>query len=107
MPLTLAEITAELFRNKEGFLFRFRQPAQTGYVDLELLQVTEGQSALSPTGRAIPFSLLFRPVDNVLLEPGLPWFVHPEVEPCEISVQRVMPPGGFPPAAVYYEAVFN
>jgi hypothetical protein len=107
MVLNLAELTVELFRNTEGRRYRFQQPSCADHVDLELLRVFErGQEGWSG-GRAIPFSLLFRPVDNAVLQPGLPWLVHPDVELCEISLQRIMPPPGFPAGAVYYEAVFS
>jgi hypothetical protein len=107
MGLTLGEITVEFFRNTEGRNYRFEQPGGGGHVDLELLEVGERKTSAWPGGRAIPFALLFRAVDNAVLQPGLPRLMHPEVEACEMSLQRIMPPPGFAANAVYYEAVFS
>jgi hypothetical protein len=91
----------------EGRTYRFEQPEGVGHVDLELLEVAEQKGAAWPGGREIAFSLLFRSVDNAVLGPGLPKLLHPDVEQCEMSLQRIMPPPGFPANAVYYEAAFN
>jgi hypothetical protein len=107
MALTLREITVDFFRNTEGRNYRFEQPAEGGYVDLELLEVGERRASAWPGGREIPFALLFRAVDNAVLRPGLPRLVHPDVGNCEMSLQRIMPPPGYSANAVYYEAVFN
>jgi hypothetical protein len=107
MALTLREITVDFFRNTEGRNYRFEQPDGEGHVDLELLEVGERKAAAWPGGREIPFALLFRAVDNAVLRPGLPRLVHPDVEECEMSLQRIMPPQGLPANAVYYEAVFT
>jgi hypothetical protein len=107
MALTLREITVDFFRNTEGQTYRFEQPEEGGYVQLELLAVGERGRATWPGGREIPFDLLFRAVDNAVLRPGLPRLVHQGVEDCEMSLQRIMPPPGYPANAVYYEAVFN
>jgi hypothetical protein len=107
MALTLGNITVDFFRNTEGQIYRFEQPGGMGHVELELLEVGERTASAWPGGRAIPFTLIFRSVNNVLLRPGLPHLLHPEVEPCEMSLQRIMPPPGFAANAVYYEAVFS
>lgn len=107
MTLTLSEITVEFYRNQEGGVFRFEQPGGGGHVDLELLRVEELKGSAWPGGRAIPFSLLFQSVAGIVLRPGLVRPLHAEMEPCEMSLQRIMPPPGFAANAVYYEAVFN
>jgi hypothetical protein len=108
MALTLRELTVEFFRNTEGRTYRFEQPGgDAGPIDLELLQVSEQKAPAWPGGREIPFSLLFRAVDNTVLRPGLPRLVHPELKDCDLSLQRITPPAGFAPNAVYYEAIFS
>ena len=103
----MAEITVDLFRNTEGTSYRFEQPGGEGHVDMELLEVGERIWAAWPGGRAVPFSLIFRAVNNEVLRPGLPTLIHPAVERCEWSLERIMPPPGFAGNAVYYEAVFT
>jgi hypothetical protein len=107
MALTLGNITVDFFRNTEGRIYRFEQPGGKGHVELELLEVGERRASAWPGGRDVPFSLIFRAVNDVLLQPGLPHLLHPDVEPCELSLQRIMPPTGFSTNAVYYEAVFS
>jgi hypothetical protein len=107
MALTLREITVDFFRNREGRVYSFEQPDGDGCVNLELLEVGERRASAWPGGREIPFSLLFQAVNDAVLRPGLARLLHPELESCEISLQRIMPPSGYSANAVYYEAIFS
>ena len=107
MALLLSQITSDFFSGAEGRTYRFQQPGAEGYADLELLELEERKEMAGPGGRVKPFSLLFRLVGGELLQPGLPKLLHPDCEAFEMSLQRIMPPQGHRPDAVYYEAVFG
>ncbi len=106
MGTTPQGFTVEFFRNTEGRIYGFEQTGG-GRVNLELLEVSEEPASRWAGGREIPFSLIFRAVENAVIAPGCPRLVDPAVEDGEMSLQRIMPPPGLPRDAVYYQAIFN
>lgn len=108
MAITLAELTIDAFQGCEGRIYKFQnREGEAGAVELELLAVAPHTPSGIPGTRAVPFSLLFRSVDNAVLRPGLPRLIHPDFEPFELFIPRIEPPDGRPRNAVYYEAIFS
>jgi hypothetical protein len=105
---SFADFTPDLFQPYVGQTFAFAasgEDAET--VPMELLEVQTLRASGHPGLRAAPFLLLFRSADG--RTPARDWIrlIHPDFAACELTVQRIMPPLGWPPAGVYFQAVFN
>lgn len=108
----LADFAADRFEALVGQTIVFERPADSGTSAMEaasmrLLEVKRG--AKSPAVRREPFSVLFAMKDQPPLGPGLHRLAHPDFEPAELLITRVMAPKyeALDPTGMYYEVVFG
>jgi hypothetical protein len=102
MKFEIASYTADTFAPYAGQVLTFGP----GDVQLELLQITRRNVGDVPAGFREPFSLLFVLRSGEPLARGLHRIAHPDFEPADWFITRVLAPGRDPRQA-YYEAVFG
>ena len=98
-------LTADVFEARVGEEFVFEGAA--GAVRMKLVSLTRFPRH-ELTDRE-PFSIIFVLKDQTPLGGGLHRLVHPELEPFDMFLTRVMAPRlqRDDPAGMFYEAVFN
>jgi hypothetical protein len=110
--VALADLTVEMFVPLVGKTLVFERPAHpdaspVNAVRMKLLEAKRGVK--SPAVRREPFSLLFALQDQPPLGLGLHRLLHPDFEPSDLLITRVIAPKyqAVDPEGMYYEAVFG
>lgn len=118
MAHQIQEYVAELFYPHAGRQFTFLRPADPSgsrsSVVFDLVKVDAHEEFGRRVGvgpdrlyKRVPFSLLFRLCSQAPLGRGLHQIQHPDFEPEEWFLSRIMLPGQDPgPSCMWYEAVF-
>jgi hypothetical protein len=112
MPTGTKPLTADTFEPLVGEEFVFGRPANpdggfAGLVRMKLASLT--RLPLHDLTDRQPFSIIFVLKDQPPLTMGLHRLLHPELEPFDMFLSRVMAPRlqKADPAGMFYEAIFN
>ena len=107
MTITFQQFSAAAFAPHVGERFLFRDASDLA-LELTLASV-EGAGGTPPAGvRPDPFSLMFSGPARTPFVQGMLRLDHPDFEPCDLFLVRIMPPAGVTGgSAGWFQAVFG